>query len=364
VAIFLRGDVWWMEWRTRKERVVRSTGFRKEDRAKAQAVLDAYRLARSQKPKRSVVEGLLDTIYSAASVQAVDLLLSSLWTSYLDWMLGKGRKVAHKTLVERRGLVDRFVTWAVKRGVLAVRDVDVGLAREYVASLRGQGLANKTLRNSATALGSVWEAVGQLVGGMANPWKAACPDKDGSSVRRGAFTSSEEAKVLAEAKKLGHDWHLASLISRWTGLRYGDVARLDWSQVDLKRRCIDVTPSKTAKHEVRVLVPIGDVLLAALRKRAKERGTEGFVLPEHAIQYPHPFLPYMAFSRALEAAGLDIQRFTFHSWRHTFRTRLAEAGVADDLAMRLGGWTNSAMASHYDHAERLGELLQAVNSAM
>lgn len=363
MAIFLRGKVWWMEWRTKNERVVRSTGFRVADRAKAQAVLDAYRLARSQKPKRSIVEGLLDTIYASASVQANELMLSSVWTCYLDWMLGKGRKVAHKTLVERRGLVERFVGWAVKRGVQAVRDVDVGLAREYVGYLRGQGLANKTLRNAATSLGSVWEAVGQLVGGLSNPWKAACPDKDGSSVRRGAFTAEEEKRVLAAAQELGHDWFLASLISRWTGLRYGDVARLDWSQVDLGRRCIDVKPSKTARHQVRVLLPIGDELLEELRKRAKEVGAEGFVLPEHAINYPHPFLPAVAFSRALEAAGLDIKRYTFHSWRHTFRTRLAEAGVADDLAMRLGGWTNRAMASHYDHAERLGELLQAVNSA-
>lgn len=363
MAIFLRGNVWWMEWRAKGERVVRSTGFRVADRAKAQAVLYAYRLARSQKPKRSVVEGLLESIYSAKSVQDAALPLSSVWTSYLDWVVGKGRTIAHKTLVERRGLVERFVAWAVGRGILAVRDVDVGRAREYVAFLRADGRSNKTLRNAANALGGVWEAVGQLVGGLPNPWRAACPDKDGSSVRRCAFTPAEEKRVLAEARKLGHDWYLASLISRWTGQRYGDVARLDWSQVDLKARTIAFVPSKTAKHGVRVVSPIGDVLLAALKARAKERGAEGFVLPEHAITYPHPFLPAVAFSRALEAAGLDIKRFTFHSWRHTFRTRLAEAGVSDDLARRLGGWTNEAMAAHYDHSSRLAELLRAVNSA-
>ena len=37
MAIFLRGNVWWMEWRAKGERVVRSTGFRVADRAKAQA---------------------------------------------------------------------------------------------------------------------------------------------------------------------------------------------------------------------------------------------------------------------------------------------------------------------------------------
>ena len=53
----------------------------------------------------------------------------------------------------------------------------------------------------------------------------------------------------------------------------------------------------------------------------------------------------------------------FHSWRHTFRTRLSEAGVSDDLAKRLGGWTDDATAARYDHAERVEELRTAVEKA-
>lgn len=49
--------------------------------------------------------------------------------------------------------------------------------------------------------------------------------------------------------------------------------------------------------------------------------------------------------------------------RHTFRTRLSEAGVSDDLAKRLGGWTENATAARYDHAERVEELRAAVEKA-
>ena len=49
----------------------------------------------------------------------------------------------------------------------------------------------------------------------------------------------------------------------------------------------------------------------------------------------------------------------FHCWRHTFRTRLSEAGVSDDLAKRRGGWTEDATAARYDHAERVEELRAA-----
>ena len=37
--------------------------------------------------------------------------------------------------------------------------------------------------------------------------------------------------------------------------------------------------------------------------------------------------------------------------------------MSDDLAKRLGGWTEDATAARYDHAERLEELRAAVEKA-
>ena len=62
-------------------------------------------------------------------------------------------------------------------------------------------------------------------------------------------------------------------------------------------------------------------------------------------------------------AGIADQGYTFHSWRHTFRTRLSEAKVSTELAKKLGGWTEDATAARYDHAERVEELRAAVEKA-
>jgi integrase len=88
------------------------------------------------------------------------------------------------------------------------------------------------------------------------------------------------------------------------------------------------------------------------------------VLPLHAACYPHPQLSGGpgAFAGILTAAEVG-EGYTFHSWRHTFRTRLSEAGVSDDLAKRLGGWTEDATAARYDHAERVEEMRAAVEKA-
>ena len=62
-------------------------------------------------------------------------------------------------------------------------------------------------------------------------------------------------------------------------------------------------------------------------------------------------------------AGIADQGYTFHSWRHTFRTRLSEAKVSTELAKKLGGWTVDKTAERYDHAERIEELRAAVEAA-
>jgi len=90
-----------------------------------------------------------------------------------------------------------------------------------------------------------------------------------------------------------------------------------------------------------------------------------YVLPHHAACYPRPHLSGGPgpFADVLKAAKVDDESHTFHSWRHTFRTRLSEAGVSDDLAKRLGGWTEDSTSARYDHAERIAELRAAVEKA-
>ena len=69
------------------------------------------------------------------------------------------------------------------------------------------------------------------------------------------------------------------------------------------------------------------------------------------------------FADILKAAGVDPDKYTFHSFRHYFRTRLAAAGVSDETAMRLGGWTQRDTAARYDHDDHREELAAAIQAA-
>jgi integrase len=106
-----------------------------------------------------------------------------------------------------------------------------------------------------------------------------------------------------------------------------------------------------------------DLAAAMGEARAAKTGSN-FVLPLHAAAYPNTKLRNgpRPFALVLEAAQVSPSAFTFHSWRHTFRTRLSEAGVSDDMAKRLGGWTSDTTAARYDHASRIEEMRAAIAS--
>ncbi len=356
MAIFLRGEIWWMEYRTRSVRIVRSTGFRRADRAKAAAAYAALRLGMGTRPKRSAMESILSAIYDSGP-QAAGIPVSSVWTIYEEWCKGKDRRVSAHTWSNHRGTVQRFAEWCSRHRISDIADVTVAVARSYVAQLGG---ANKTRRTYAQQLSSAWKAVAQLHAGVHNPWLAATPDNDGSSVRHESFSPDQIRDVLAAARKVGHGWWLASTIAMYTGLRYEDVALLTWEQVDLKRGTIDVIPKKTRHSSgVHLLLPIADPLRKALLSAAAPAKRKGFVLPEQSLRYPKPIaVPY---STVLEKAGLVGRQWGFHSWRHTASTLMAEAGVPVEVRQMICGWTSIAMARHYDHASHLAEMRSALS---
>lgn len=75
--MFLRGNVWWMEYRTSRIRLVKSTRLKRGDREKSQAVYAVWRLGLGAKPPRPIVEQLIDSIYAEKREEHASLPLVS-----------------------------------------------------------------------------------------------------------------------------------------------------------------------------------------------------------------------------------------------------------------------------------------------
>src|SRR5712692_5664895 len=150
----------------------------------------------------------------------------------------------------------------------------------------------------------------------------------------------EERKLLAAA---GPHLRLSIITARDTGMRRGEIRGERWEHVDFTRRLLYVTKSKTPGGEARE-IPLTQRLFDLLEE---QRQAEGLIFtfkgrPIHKIK--------TAWKAAIRRAG--IRYFRFHDLRHTFNTRLMEAGVVQDVRMVLMGHSpGQEVNSLYTHVE-------------
>ena len=404
------------------------------------ARLDVGRSKRDGADKEFVL-GLLGAVYGDVGEGAS---VERLWDEYLEVMRVKGKEIESKTMRDKKSCFDRFLAWARERGIKNIVQVDGNAAQGYALGLVGMCSA-KRRRNILAHLSSVWNAVLPNHRGAVNPWAVVIPVVKPEKERVG-FTREEEARVLKAAKEVHEQWYVASMIARHTGLRYGDVCRLEWGQVDFKRGVISVRPHKTEESSgVEVVVPMAGALREVLEDwkrrwepdRVKDDGMArgengrfvrsstarpsetdgdsrtrnethsgrtlkeeqdmvtkgdgrtrscleagktasvlqqgkwtatrrvGALATDRVLPWLREYGPKdeRRFSTVLKRAGLDPERYSFHSWRHLIASRLGEAGVGIETRKRILGHTTNEMARHYDHSQHLDEMRAAVEAA-
>jgi integrase len=355
---------WWFSvYRPGQPRLRGSTGT--EDEATAKAVEATVRMAQGKKTPADRLHRMIDELVGCRD--DIGLPIAGIWTEYEAWITSNGARLSFHTLRGRQSAVRRFVAWANEYWPAAalMEKVDRACAAAYAKHLASSGAKSKTRANVLSDLRTVWSALQRIRDGItANPWGLVIPEVRDSE-RGQAFTRENEMAIMRAADQLGHGWGLACRIARHTGLRYGDIATLTWGCVDLDAGWIALNPSKTERHGISVRVPLSSSLRAALAAaRPSCAVTDEHVLPaEHWRGYPNSQVKFLfPFRNVLNAAKVGTG-YTFHSWRHTFRTRLSEAGVSDEISKRLGGWTKDATAMHYDHDGRAKELVAAVEKA-
>jgi integrase len=159
-------------------------------------------------------------------------------------------------------------------------------------------------------------------------------------IRRQVLSVAEEISLLAAAKG-----HLRAMIiaALDTGMRRGEITSQLWEDIDLSRKLLFVTRSKTPEGESRE-IPLTDRLHEHLLKNRKDTGLV-VSFRDRPIR-----IVKSTWKTALKNAGL--RHIRFHDLRHTFNTRLMEAGVLQEIRMALMGHSSgSKVHSTYTHIE-------------
>ena len=147
--------------------------------------------------------------------------------------------------------------------------------------------------------------------------------------RRNRFFSYEQAdKLLKELDARGyHDLHDISLMAFETGMRFSEIAKLTWENVDLPNLIIHVNDSKSGESgDVYINQKLREMLL--MRQASN---SSGLVFPSRngKVREDAP----RTFAKTVDDLGFNDgvtdsrNKLTFHSTRHTFGSWLALQGT-------------------------------------
>jgi integrase len=128
-----------------------------------------------------------------------------------------------------------------------------------------------------------------------------------------------------------------------TGMRRGDQLNLRKSRVDFQRDVIWVPNAKTGKeYSLNMSAELRDIMLGLVRENPAS---------EYVFLNPATGKPYLdlkkGFAEAFIKAG--ITDLHWHDLRHTFGTRLAEAGHSEATIAELMGHADIKTSRRYAH---------------
>lgn len=128
-----------------------------------------------------------------------------------------------------------------------------------------------------------------------------------------------------------------------TGLRCGDLLDLKWEEVDIDEKRLSLIMGKTRR---RLEVPLNDAALAILAgKQAIKHGPHVFYNPGTGDRF---YDLKAGFKAGLKRAGLT--GITWHTFRHTFASRLTRSGADLVTVKELLGHSTINTTMRYAHS--------------
>jgi integrase len=182
------------------------------------------------------------------------------------------------------------------------------------------------------------------------------------------YRIGDAQQILRLTPEDARDWRTAILLGYYTGARLRDCVGMRLDNVDFNRSTI---LHKQQKTDQQVEIPMHSELERHLERIfSTDKPQEHLCssLQKKCTGGAHGLS--QTFKAIMRAAGLDpatakgmgkrqFSRLSFHSLRHSFNSELANAGVGQEVRMKLTGHTTAEMNRRYTHHE-LKPLKQAI----
>lgn len=221
-------------------------------------------------------------------------------------------------------------------------DITPKLIVEYKSSRYEAGLKPASINRELATLKKAFNlAVKEWEWCRENPVSRVSMERE-NNTRDRWLSVEEEGRLLPHCTAWLHDLVTFAL---HTGMRMDEILELTWRGVDFNRRTVAVVRSKNGERRT---IPINETVLSVLRQKSKVQS-----LRTELVFCSHAFTPmesgHLRRSFRLALSKAKIEDFHFHDLRHTFATRLVQAGVDIYKVQRLLGHKSPIMTQRYAH---------------
>lgn len=251
--------------------------------------------------------------------------------------------------------LNQLAEFLAQRGIEDIRAVDLAVLREFLAMLQGRPYARASLARKQAALRTFfrWAKRGGHI--FADPTRGLATPR--STRRLPKFLRPEEIEALMNApdnKPAGlRDRALLELLYA-SGLRAGEVVRVEVDDIDLEAGEVRVRHGKGGKERIALLGRAATDALWEYLNKGRPVLAAASPVPQKALflnKYGRP-LSDRGVRRTFDkyaAAACTRLKITPHVLRHSFATHLLENGADLRAVQELLGHANLVTTQIYTH---------------
>jgi integrase/recombinase XerC len=273
--------------------------------------------------------------------------------SFIDYLKFEKRYSAHTIQAYQDDLVSLFDYIAVQFGGMELRAISPAIIRSWLASLKEEGLASRSVNRKISSLRSFYKY--QLRSGAVEQSPMVAITSPKVSKRLPVYVEQKDMAELLGEIRFPDDWEgwtdrLVLTIFYHTGMRLAELVNLRESQVDGSKRVIKVLGKGNKERVIPVSPALVEGIQAYMRKKRVELeapDTE-YLLVSVKGKKLYPKYLYRSVRKYLTQVTTIEQRSP-HVLRHTFATHLMNEGAELNSVKELLGHSSLAATQVYTH---------------
>lgn len=312
-------------------------------------------------------EDVLDTLnYILRLAGHPTVEITRKWAEYSqEWLELQKQRVEPRSHESYTSHTRMFTRWMEDQSAMPLNLITGSMMQSWYFEMIDEGRKAATVNNAVKTIQAIFDRARAEGFCSRNPAELILRQYSEKDIRE-PFSLEDIGSILTflGKKKEHEDWLTVSLLGLCTGQRLQDCARAEWKDFRLKGG-LRIWTCKQGKTGATVQIPIIEPLESHLQRLSPLR--PGQLLAPSLASTPSgsPTGLSVQFSTILDAAGVVRERRekvedskgqtwtnkTFHSFRHTTNSLLANAGISDDVRLKILGHTTTKMNLTYTHME-------------